>query len=159
MKSENISKNKDVVNSFGAIALANPFGEDDAHPVIELEGIGPEYSKALLAIGIEDTKQLWEANAFTMAKKTGAPLASVKSWQNMAELSCVKDIGPQYSELLERSGVHNIKQLKDYTAKTLLELVLEKEDSLKINIQGNTPGHDLVKNWIDQARKHKFSSS
>lgn len=129
----------------------NPFGE--VHPVETLEGIGPEYKKELMAIGIENTEQLWNADAAMVAEKTGAPLVLVQSWQNMAELTCVKDIGPQYSELIERSGVHNIEQLKACKPNELLKLVREKQDSLNINIQGNTPGHDLVKNWIDQARK------
>lgn len=125
----------------------------DVHPVETLEGIGPEYKKELLAIGIENTEQLWNADAAMVSEKTGAPFALVNSWQNMAELTCVKDIGPQYSELIERSGVHSIEQLKAYKPNELLKLVSEKQDSLNINIQGNTPGHELVKNWIDQARK------
>lgn len=101
-----------------------------------------------------NTKQLWEADAEKIADKTGAALASVKSWQAMSELAAVKDIGPQYAELLERSGVHSIRQLKDSKPNDLLNLVREKQDSLEVNIQGNVPGHSLVKNWIDQARKH-----
>ncbi|MGM5488653.1 MAG: DUF4332 domain-containing protein [Nanobdellota archaeon] len=130
---------------------SSPFRE--VYPVESLEGIGPEYKKKLVAIGIENTEQLWNADATMVAEKTGAPLVLVNSWQNMAELTCVKDIGPQYSELIERSGIHTIEQLKACKPNELLKLVTEKQDALNINIQGNTPGHDLVKNWIDQARK------
>lgn len=135
----------------------HPFG--DVHPVLDLEGIGPEYNRGLLAMGIKNTKQLWEADAAKVARQTGASLSSVRSWQHMAELASVKDIGPQYAELLERSGVHSIEQLKGYEPKKLLRLVREKEDSLKINIQGNSPGHALVENWIHEARDHRFSAS
>lgn len=135
----------------------NPFG--DIHPVRELEGIGPEYNKALLAMGIENTEQLWKGNSARIAQKTGAPLSSVKSWQSMAELASVHDIGPQYAELLERSGIHSINQLKNYTPTELLKRVQKKQESLDINIQGNVPGHSLVKNWIDEARSHKFGVS
>jgi predicted flap endonuclease-1-like 5' DNA nuclease len=132
----------------------NPFG--DVHPVQDIQGIGPAYKKELQRIGINTTEQLWKANPVRVAKDTGAPFSSVKSWQNMAELASVKDIGPQYAELLERSGIHNITQLKESEPKELLALVKKKQDSIKINIQGNTPGNDLVENWIDQANKHSF---
>jgi predicted flap endonuclease-1-like 5' DNA nuclease len=142
-------KNKKIIRT----RRTSPFG--DVHPVIDIEGIGPKYSKGLQAIGINNTKQLWEADAAKVARVTGAPVSSVKSWQNMAELASVKDIGPQYAELLERSGVHTIDQLKSYNPDKLLNLVREKQDSLKVNIQGNSPGHATVENWIDEARDHK----
>jgi hypothetical protein len=135
----------------------NPFG--DVHPVINIEGIGPKYNKKLNAWGIKTTKQLWEADAAKVARRTGAPLSSVTSWQNMAELSSVHDIGPQYAELIERSGVHNIEELKSSNANNLLKLVRAKQDSLKVNIQGNSPGQAMVEHWIDEARNHKSSVS
>lgn len=130
----------------------------DVHPVIDLEGIGPEYSKGLNAIGIKNTQQLWEADAADIASKTGFPLASIKSWQHMAELSSVKDIGPQYAELLERSGVHSVSQLRKYTPNKLLRLVRAKQNSLKVRIQGSPLGLALVSHWITEARDHKFSA-
>ncbi len=132
----------------------SPFG--DVHPVIDIEGIGPVYKEALLTMGIKNTKQLWQADAARVARETGAPVSSVKSWQHMAELASVKDIGPQYAELLERSGVHTINQLKNYNADKLLKLVRAKEASLDISIQGNSPGHATVEHWIHEAKDHKF---
>lgn len=136
---------------------STPFG--DVHPVIDLEGIGPEHKKELQAIGIKNTKQLWEADAVKVANQTGASLISVRSWQNMAELASVKDIGPQYAELLERSGIHSIGQLKECDPDKLTKLVHKKMDSLKVDIEGNSPRHTMVENWIDQARDHKFIES
>jgi predicted flap endonuclease-1-like 5' DNA nuclease len=137
------------------VTRPNPFG--DVHPVIAIEGIGPKYNKELHAMGIKNTKQLWEADTAKVAQKIGAPLSSVRSWQQMAELASVKDIGPQYAELLERSGVHSIGQLQSYEPNKLLRMVNEKQDSLKINIQGNSPGHATVEHWIEEARDHKFT--
>jgi nucleotidyltransferase/DNA polymerase involved in DNA repair len=132
---------------------SKPFG--DVHPVENLEGIGPNYKEKLEGIGIKDTKQLWNANAEKIARETEISVSLIKSWQNMAELASVHDIGPQYAELIERSGVHSINQLAGYRPNQLLKLVQEKQETLNINIQGNTPGHDLVENWIKQAREHK----
>jgi predicted flap endonuclease-1-like 5' DNA nuclease len=138
-------------------AHPDPFG--DVHPVADIEGIGPEFSKRLRAIGIKNTKQLWEADAVKVARKTGAALGSVKSWQHMAELASVKDIGPQYAELLERSGIHTIEQLKSTDPDRLLRLVRKKQNSLDVNIQGNSPGHATVEHWIGEARDHKFGEA
>ena len=149
--------NSDSVVSKNMAARPNPFG--DVHPVIDIEGISPEYNEKLQAMGIKNTEQLWEANPVTVAAGTGAPLSVVKGWQHMAELVSVKDIGPQYAELLERSGIHSIDQLKNFDPKKLLKLVRKKQDSLKINIQGNSPGHATVAHWIGEARDHKFSAS
>jgi len=136
---------------------SNPFG--DVHPVLDIEGIGPEYNEKLQAMGIMNTRQLWESDAVQIAHKTSAPLSTVKSWQHMSELATIKDIGPQYAELLERSGIHSIGQLKNFNPNKLLKLVREKQNSLKVRIQGNSPGYTLVSHWIAQARDHKFSAS
>ena len=146
-------KNKKTIQA----AQPNPFG--DVYPVTDIEGIGPKYSKGLLAMGIKNTEQLWRADAGKVARGTGASLSAAKSWQNMAELASIKDIGPQYAELLERSGIHSIDQLKNTDSDKLLKLVRGKQESLKINIQGNHPGHAMVEHWIEEARDHKFSES
>jgi len=135
----------------------SPFG--DVHPVMSIEGIGTEYSKRLHTMGIKNTKQLWAADAVKVARQTGASLTAVKSWQNMAELASVKDIGPQYAELLDRSGIHSIAQLQDSNPNELLRAVREKQESLKVNIQGNSPGHATVEHWIEEARDHQFTES
>ena len=131
----------------------SPFG--DVSPVIAIEGVGPEYSERLVGMGIKNTKQLWEANATQVANAIRVPVHTVQSWQRMAELISVNDIGPQYAELLERSGVHSIDQLKSSTPTKLLAMVRKKQDSLKINIQGNHLGQATVSHWIDEAKAHK----
>lgn len=146
-------KNKRIIGK----TQSNPFGH--IHPVIDLEGIGPVYNKQLHAMGIMNTKQLWEADPKKIMRETGVPLSVIKSWQSMAELASVKDIGPQYAELLERSGVHSISQLKNYDPKALLKLVHKKMNSLKVNIMGSSPGHVMVEHWIHEARNHRFSNS
>lgn len=129
----------------------------DTYPVKNIEGIGTKYAARLQQIGIANTKQLWKANTIKTANAIDAPTVTVKSWQNMAELSSIKSIGPQYAELLERSGIHNIKQLKEYDSKKLLDTINRKQDSLEVNIQGNSPGIVTVENWIDQAKSHSIN--
>ena len=45
-------------------------------------------------------------------------------------------------------------QLKNADPNQVLKLVRKKHDSLKINIQGNSPGHATVEHWIEEARDH-----
>ena len=131
----------------------------DVYPVIAIEGIGQKYNNELQAIGIKNTTQLREANAIKVAREIGASLGSVKSWQHMAELSSVKDIGPQYAELLEHSGIHSIDQLGSYNPDELLKLMSKKQDSLKIVLQGNSADYATVEHWINEARDHQLMES
>jgi predicted flap endonuclease-1-like 5' DNA nuclease len=149
-------KTKNITTPVSVKKLMDPekvFGY--TYPVKDIEGIGPTYGDALMSMGIKDTEQLWKANPAKIVDITGASIVQVISWQNMAELASVKDIGPQYAELLERSGIHSIEQLKNYDAKKLLKLIDAKQDTLKINIQGNHPKNVMVEHWIDSARHHE----
>jgi predicted flap endonuclease-1-like 5' DNA nuclease len=135
----------------------NLFG--NIHPLTDIEGISQKYTRGLQTMGIKNTTQLREANATKVAHGTGASLGAVKSWQHMAELSSVKDIGPQYAELLEQSGIHSIDQLSSYNPDELLKLMNEKQDSLKISLQGNSADYATVEHWINEARDHQVMES
>ena len=150
------SNSREKIPAASAIHDARPSPFGDVHPVMDIEGIGPVYKEGLLTMGIKNTKQLWDADPAKVARGIGAPLSSVKSWQHMAELASVKDIGPQYAELLERSGIHTIAQLKRSDPNKILKMVKKKQDSLDVNIVGNSPGHATVEHWISEARDHKF---
>ncbi|MDO8628359.1 MAG: DUF4332 domain-containing protein [Nanoarchaeota archaeon] len=134
------------------LSQKSPFG--DVHPIIDVEGIGPEYTERLKAIGINNTKQLWEADATNIAKKIDVATATVEKWQQMAELIAISGIGPQYAELLQRSGIKSIVQLASSAPKHILTRVRRLQDSLKTKIQGSPLNIELVKRWIKAARNH-----
>lgn len=131
----------------------SPFG--DVHPVGNIEGVGPKYAKQLSKLNITTTKQLWSANAGKVAAALGIGVVTVQHWQQMAELMAVKGIGPQYAELLERSGVRSIEALAASDPDDLLKHVQMKQDSIDMSIQGNTPGEAIVASWIDAANDHQ----
>jgi predicted flap endonuclease-1-like 5' DNA nuclease len=131
----------------------SPFG--DVSPVIDVQGIGPVFAQALDGMGIHDTRDLWAANAAAIATSLDAPLSTVHKWQQMAELIAIKGIGPQYAELLQRSGVGSIAELRGCESKDLLERVTETQAGLEVRIQGNTIGNASVSSWIQAARDHK----
>lgn len=131
----------------------SPFG--DVHAVVDVEGIGPDYADRLNAAGIFNTRQLWEADAQLVAAAIETPLANVEKWQQMSELIAVKGIGPQYAELLVRSGMKTIVQLRDANETELVAAVTKMQASVGPRVQGNTIGHANVGNWIRAARDHK----
>lgn len=144
------SKNKKKV-----FVNKNPFGL--IHPVSYLEGIGSVYTKKLADVGIQNTKQLWQAHTQSLALKIGLDAKTVQNWQQMAELTAIHGVGPQYAELLERSGIVSIAQLANKNASVLLRKIKRTQNALKINIQGNTIGKDIVSSWIAEASKHAYT--
>ncbi len=128
-------------------------GEDI--PVNEIEGIGTTYLDRLADIGIESTNDLLASDIDTVADVAQAPKATVQKWYGMAELMRVKGIGKQFAELLVRSGVTSIDDLREQKPKQLSELVNAKMESLDTTIQGAGVSQKRAGNWIQAARKMK----
>lgn len=136
----------------GRPGLATPFG--DVHPVIDVEGIGEDFSPQLGKLDIEDTAQLWQADPDTVASALEIPRKTVRSWQRMAELMALQDVGPQYAELLVRARITSIEQLSEMTPADVAEAVQQAEGDREVRIQGNTIGEKHTKTWIEAARLH-----
>lgn len=130
------------------------YGGEDI-PVNEIEGIGTTYLDRLADVGIETTNGLLASDIDTVTKVSKAPKATVQKWYGMAELMRVKGIGKQFAELLVRSGVTSIDELKDQKPKQLSKLVNAKMESLDVTIQGAGVSEKRAGNWIKAARKMK----
>jgi len=129
-----------------------PFG--DVHRVVDVEGIGAHYAKALAEIGVEDTKQLWAADASYVAGHLMVATKTVENWQCMAELMAIKGIGPQYAELLLRTGIRSIEKLKHESPEHLARSVARHDGRREHRIQGNNVGEKTAASWIDAANAH-----
>ena len=129
-----------------------PFG--DVHRVVDVEGIGAHYAGALAQIGIENTRQLWNADAAYVAGHLLIAPRTVENWQAMAELMAVKGIGPQYAELLVRMGIRTIEKLRHETPEHLARAVSRFEGRREHRIQGNTVGEKTTAAWIEAANDH-----
>jgi hypothetical protein len=138
----------------GTVVVADPFHGGQVHPVIDVEGIGEHYSKELSAIGIKDTKQLWNADTTYVAGALKVTPAAVDGWQCMAELMAVNGIGKQYAELLVRADVSSIDELCAETPQALLARIHKLEKHQGNRIQGNTIGVKSVQSWINAAQAH-----
>jgi predicted flap endonuclease-1-like 5' DNA nuclease len=123
--------------------------------VIDIEGIGPVFAEKLGKQGISTIAELRRADAATLAQRIDAPENTVRQWQSMGELMGVKGIGPQYAELLVRSGVESVAALRKTDPKKLLAAIETTNEGRQVAIQGNPVGPKLVKGWIGAAKKHK----
>jgi predicted flap endonuclease-1-like 5' DNA nuclease len=137
-----------------AAVAPDPFQGGQVHPVIAVEGIGEHYSGELNAIGIKDTKQLWNADTTYVAGALKVTPAAVDGWQCMAELMAVTGIGKQYAELLVRADVSSIDELCAETPQALLTRIHKLENHQGNRIQGNTIGTKIVQSWINAAQAH-----
>lgn len=129
-----------------------PFGL--VYEVESVEGVGDVYREELASLGIEDTRGLWSADEGTVSEAVDVPERVVASWRSRAELMAVGGLGPQYAELLERSGVEGIADLAEREADELLESIHAKQGELEINIQGTQVTKARVEDWIKRAKEH-----
>lgn len=134
---------------------ADPFSGGQIHPVRDVEGIGDHYGKLLDKMGLQDTRQLWNADAAHVAGALNITPPVVDGWQCMAELMAVAGVGKQYAELLVRSNVSSIDELATQTPESLLDRIHRVEQHQGNRIQGNTIGLKIVQSWIAAAQAHR----
>jgi predicted flap endonuclease-1-like 5' DNA nuclease len=120
-----------------------------------VEGIGPERSAALAAIGIKTRQQLLERGATPegraeIAEQSLISPKLIDDWTSAVDLTRVKGIGSQYAGLLTASGVGSVADLAQRTPATLHEqLAAVNETSGKVR---ELPGVSQLENWVEQAK-------
>lgn len=124
--------------------------------IVEIEGIGEAYAAKLKEAGITTTEELLEAGASKkgrdqLAEKTGISPKLILKWVNRADLFRVKGIGQEYSDLLEVAGVDTVVELGTRNPENLYAKLVEVNASKKL--VRKLPGADVVKDWIEQAKK------
>lgn len=120
--------------------------------VEDLEGIGPVYAAQLREAGVRTTRRLCAADSAELAAASGIGQKHIDVWQAMAELTMVTGIGPQYAEVLARSGMTSIAELKRRSAKALAKQVNDYLGSLENNVLGNVITETRVEGWKDAAK-------
>jgi predicted flap endonuclease-1-like 5' DNA nuclease len=119
-----------------------------------IEGIGPYFAKRLAEFGVKTTADLLEKTRFPAHRKnfaltTGISEAMLLKWANHADLMRVNGIGPQYSELLEASGVDTVRELRQRTAEHLAARMEDVNEHR--HLCRATPAPRMVAGWIQQA--------
>ncbi len=126
----------------------------DVHFVVDLEGIGPTYEKKLHAAKIYNTQELLFTGDKRLQNVTGAPAKTIRNWKDMCQLVKVKGIGPQFAELMVRSGIHDgIDGLKTMDPQAALNQIKGYEASLKSKVTGSGIGIKRLTAWKEAAQE------
>ena len=125
------------------------------YKIQDIQGIGPAFAEKLIAIGIETVDQLLEKGADPKGRQaiedaTGIDHGRVLTWVNHADLFRVDGIGPQFSELLEASGVDTVKDLRNRNAANLAAKMLEVNEEKKLTRR--VPVEKELQKMIDCAK-------
>jgi len=128
------------------------------YQIIDIEGIGPTFTKKLKAIGVNRTDQLLERGASpkgrkTLAAESGIDEGKILKWCNMADLMRIKGVAEEYSELLEAAGVDTVKELRNRKPENLAQSL--KEANAKKKLVRLVPGLKSVAKWVAEAKTLK----
>lgn len=124
--------------------------------ISDIEGVGSVYAEKLMGVDISTVEKLLEAGATRkgrkeIAEKTGISDTLILEWVNLADLFRIKGIGEEFSDLLEEAGVDTVKELAQRNAENLVAKI--EEINTEKELVRRTPNLNMVKDWIDQAKK------
>jgi predicted flap endonuclease-1-like 5' DNA nuclease len=127
-----------------------------AYKIVDIEGVGEVYAEKLISAGIEKVEDLLEkcktpSGRKALSESTEISPKLILKWTNHADLFRINGIGPQFSELLEASGVDTVKELRHRVAANL-HSKLEEVNSEK-NLCNRVPSEDELQRMIDQAKE------
>lgn len=121
--------------------------------VLGIEGIGPKFEAKLKKAGIHSSEELAHADVKAVAAKTEIPEASLRLWKAMAILLPVKGIGPQFAEVLARTGINDLEDLAGCEADKLEARITALVESKAVTIVGAKVTEKRIEGWIEQAQK------
>ena len=125
------------------------------YPVIEVEGIGPVYGKKLNDAGIKNTDQLLnacktKAMRLKLAADSGIDESHILRFANMVDLFRIHEVGSEYADLLEASGVDTVKELATRNPANLTAKMAEVNNEKKL--VRRTPTEKMVEKWVNEAK-------
>ena len=126
------------------------------YKIIDIEGVGEVYAEKLIAAGIKDTDALLEkcakpAGRKELEKETEISGKLILKWTNHADLMRINGVGPQFSELLEATGVDTVKELRNRVPANL-QAKLEEVNAAK-NLVNRVPALVEVEKMVAQAKE------
>ncbi len=124
--------------------------------ITEVEGIGPTFGAKLENAGIPSQTELLKQGCDrkgrkALAETTGIDEHKILKWVNRADLSRVKGIGAEYSDLLEEAGVDTVPELAQRNAENLHAKMTEMNEAKKL--VRKLPTDTQVADWIKQAKE------
>jgi len=123
--------------------------------IIDIEGIGPVYSKKLEDAGIATVEALLKeagssSGRKSLAEKTELDASLILEWVNRADLMRIKGIGSEYSDLLENAGVDSVKELATRRPDNLHAKMLDVNTQKKLVRRPPTLAD--VEGWVAEAK-------
>jgi predicted flap endonuclease-1-like 5' DNA nuclease len=127
------------------------------YKIEEVEGIGPVYGEKLRKAGINSVDQILKIGCKPpgrkeLAEATGLDASLILTWVNMADLFRVKGIGSEYAELLKKSGVDTVKELRNRNPDNLLAKMTEVNSEGRPLVR-SLPSLSMVQSWVTLAKE------
>ena len=119
----------------------------------DVEGIGSVYGEKLRKAGIKSVDQLLKVGCKPTGRKelaeaTGLYTSLILAWVNMADLFRIKGIGGEYAELLKKSGVDTVKELRNRNPENLLTKMTEVNSEGRALVRA-LPSLSMVQSFIN----------
>ena len=126
------------------------------YKIIDIEGVGEVYAEKLIAAGIKDTDAILAkcakpAGRKALEEETGISGKLILKWTNHADLMHINGVGPQFSELLEASGVDTVKELRNRVPENLHKKL--EEVNVEKNLVNRVPALVEVEKMVAQAKE------
>lgn len=123
--------------------------------IIDIEGIGPVYSKKLQDAGVETVEALLSLGGSSkerdaIAKATELDAGLILEWVNRADLMRINGVGSEYSDLLENAGVDSVKELAQRRPDNLHAKLIEVNEQKKLVRRPPTLAD--VERWVAEAK-------
>ena len=132
--------------------------KERSHKVEDIEGIGKVQGAKLNAADVITVEQLLGRGATRsgrneLATATGISDAHILDWVNRADLMRIKGIGPEFSDLLEITGVDSPLELAHRNPANLAEAIATANEKKKI--VRHVPSEAVLAGWIAEAKDLK----
>lgn len=124
--------------------------------IAEIEGIGEAYAAKLKNADVITVEGLLKAGCEKkgrkeIAEKSGISETLILDWVNRADLTRIKGVSTQYTDLLKHAGVDTIPEMAQRKAENLT--VKMAEVNAAKNLVRKLPTEAQVKDWVAQAKE------
>lgn len=124
--------------------------------LVDIEGLNANHAKQLQQAGVRSAASLLKKAGSKkgrqdLSKTCNLSEKQLLEWVNRADLTRIKGVSTQFSDLLENSGVDSVPELANRKADNLhakLNEVNKKKHFVK-----RLPSEKEVNHWVSQAKK------
>ena len=127
-----------------------------SYPLTDIDGIDRNVATTLKSAGGRSSKSLLDAAATArgrkeLAENTGLYEKQLLKWANVAHFMSIRGVSREYADLLQKSGVDTVKELKYRNPAKLVAAMGQANKARKL--VRVLPSERRVVRWIDDAKK------